>query len=477
LNGYKTGALYREERGYKDEHYGHKDHHHVHKDEHHHHIHRDEHHHGHKDEHHHRCSSEYDFRYVLSAAVPVEILITSSSEDISVHFSEEHKQQLKTYVLRVASSFLLRLTYVLNRCTSSLGNVLSQVPWMKFRVVAEPDVSCFATDERLRIFMKKITEITIAIVTKQIREEVTEMISKLVTSILTTMTTRISAVQKVVFEHVEEIFTLKDTVTGCESLREVADKICFGGTESKKPDCAPCHQPDVHNEPVYNPGEKTTHKPNSKLEESPVVSPIIPSQKLPPVIDITKANWIWTNEMTKNRPGKPYSRPFRKVVKTDEPIDRLTIAIAGNNRYTLYVNGLLVGRGDRLNSADSYTVSFEPRKEVVIAVCGSEDTGTSVSGLIAAGKLWNSHHEKAYEKAFVTDCGWKTLSKDKFDTKFHEVGFKDAGWEFATEVRKHGVSEWTTIKDTQIGTEFERWTGKPGLEDAPDAPKAKIVSR
>ena len=351
---------------------------------------------------------------------------------------------------------------------------------MKFRVVAEPDVSCFATDERLQIFMKKITEMTIAIVTKQIREEVTEMISKLVTSILTTMTTRISVVQKVVFEHIEEIFALKDTVTGCESLCEVADKICFGGTNCmpptiKKPDCAPCHQPDVHNKPVYNPSEKTTHKPNSKAKETPVVSPVNPAQKIPPIIDITKANWIWTNERTKNRPSKAYSRPFRKVVETDEPIDRLTITIAGNNRYTLYVNGILVGRGNRLNSADSYTVPFEPRKEVVIAVHGSEDTGTTVSGLIAAGKLWNSHCEKAYEKAFVTDCGWKTLSKDKFDTKFYEVGFKDAGWEFATEVHKHGV-KWTTNKLTQIGKEFEKSTGKTGLQDAPDASKAKIVS-
>jgi len=28
----------------------------------------------------------------------IENLITSSSEDISVHFSEAHKQELKTYV-------------------------------------------------------------------------------------------------------------------------------------------------------------------------------------------------------------------------------------------------------------------------------------------------------------------------------------------------------------------------------------------
>jgi hypothetical protein len=114
---------------------------------------------------------------------------------------------------------------------------------MKFRVVAEPDMNCFATDERLRIFMRKITEITIAIVTKQIREEVTELISKLVTSILTTMTTRISAVQKVVFEHIEEIFTLKDTVTECESLCDIKGKVCFGGERCKpsteEPDCAP----------------------------------------------------------------------------------------------------------------------------------------------------------------------------------------------------------------------------------------------
>ena len=138
---------------------------------------------------------------------------------------------------------------------------------MKFRVVAEPDMNCFATDERLQIFMKKITEITVAIVTKQIREEVTEMISKLVTSILTTMTTRISAVQKVVFEHIEEIFTLKDTVTGCESLCDIQGKICFGGERCKpsteeKPDCAPCDT---------RPEEPASKQPQAPVDPKPTL--------------------------------------------------------------------------------------------------------------------------------------------------------------------------------------------------------------
>ena len=330
---------------------------------------------------------------------------------------------------------------------------------MKFRVVAEPDMSCFANDERLRIFMKKITEITVAIVTKQIREEVTEMISKLVTSILTTMTTRISAVQKVVFEHIEEIFTLKDTVTGCESLCDIQGKICFGSERCKpsKPDCAPY---------VTEPAPKI-----------PDCAPYVtePAPKIPPVVALTNAKWIWTHEKVVSG-GKAYSRPFRHVVRTDTPVDRLTINISCDNKYTLYVNGLLVGRGQDWKTPDSYTVSFEARKDVLIAVYGSEEGGGTPVALIAAGKVWSSRVGDSIEKEFVTDKTWKTWSKDKCDTKFFEPSYKDANWETATELHKYGEGVWKTLHTTQKGKDFERWTIQDGgIQDAPYALKAQIV--
>jgi hypothetical protein len=337
---------------------------------------------------------------------------------------------------------------------------------MKFRVVAEPDMNCFATDERLRIFMKKITEITIAIVTKQIREEVTELISKLVTSILTTMTTRISAVQKVVFEHIEEIFTLKDTVTECESLCDIKGKICFGGERcepyTEEPDCAP-----YNTEPKEPPARPPVSPKPTLPKEYPSAIPTTP--KAPPAVALTNAKWIWTHEKPVSG-GKAYSRPFRHVVHCDAPVDRLTINISCDNKYTLYVNGLLVGRGEHWKTPDSYTVSFDARKDVLIAVYGSEDGGTPAA-LIAAGKVWSSKVGDSTEKAFVTDKAWKTWSKNTFDTKFCELSYKDAAWEAATELHKYGEGVWGSLNATQKGKDFERWTDLK----APDAPKAKIV--
>jgi len=104
----QKAGIYNEQHGYKEEHHHNKveHHHHGHKEEHHYNGHTDEHHHhGHKEEHHHHrghkeahYSSAYGFRYVTFAVALIENLITSSSEDISVHFSEAHKQELKTYV-------------------------------------------------------------------------------------------------------------------------------------------------------------------------------------------------------------------------------------------------------------------------------------------------------------------------------------------------------------------------------------------
>jgi len=338
---------------------------------------------------------------------------------------------------------------------------------MKFRVVAEPDMSCFATDERLQIFMKKITEITIAIVTKQIREEVTELISKLVTSILTTMTTRISAVQKVVFEHIEEIFTLKDTVTECESLCDINGRICFGSERCKPPtqvpDCAP-YNTEPKQPPVLPPA---TPKPTLPKEYS--VPAVYTAPKAPPAVALTNAKWIWTHE----KPGgKAYSRPFRHVVRTDTPVDRLTIHIACDNKYTLYVNGLLVGRGQSWQTPDSYTVAFkEARKDVLIAVHGHEEGG-SPSALVAAGKVWSSEVGNSTEKAFVTDKTWKTWSKTECDLKFCEPSYKDAAWEAATELIKYGEGKtWINLKAAQKGNDFEGWTEL----GAPPATKAEIV--
>ena len=44
-----------------------------------------------------------------------------------------------------------------------------------------------------------------------------------------------------------------------------------------------------------------------------------------------------------------------------------------NNRYTLYVNGHLVGSGEVWNTPDHYTVEFEATKEVVVAVYAANE--------------------------------------------------------------------------------------------------------
>ena len=478
---------------------------------------------------------------------------------------------------------------------------------MKFRVLAEPDMGCFASDERLKIFIQKITEITVSIVTKQIHEEVSILISRLVTSILRTMTTRISIVQKIVIDHITEICSLEDTVTGCETLCDVDGEICIGGTkyptkypggydygfpddhgykpavpsygdhehphgykpevptygEPKRPDGykpevptygEPKHpdgykpevptygepkrpdgyKPEVptYGEPKHPDGYKPegpkysdhkhpdgykpevpkykpegpkygepkpptgygdtstptsypTPKPPTIYTDKPPISKYPSGPKPPsppptakyPYPDLTKAKWIWTKDAITKKPGTPYSRPFRKVIKTESPVDHLSIITSCDRRYTLYVNGLLVGCGDNWENPDSYTVEFEPRKEVVIAVYGSEDTGKGQVGLLASGKLWNSKEDKPKEISFVSDEGWKTCPGNVVDVKFCQPEYKDTTWESAYVVENYGGRHWGSLKPAlPAPKKHERWTNKPGLQDAPEAPKAKLVT-
>jgi hypothetical protein len=49
---------------------------------------------------------------------------------------------------------------------------------MKFRLIAEPNMDVFASDIRLRTFIREVTELTVSIVTKQCTEEIAVLVAK-----------------------------------------------------------------------------------------------------------------------------------------------------------------------------------------------------------------------------------------------------------------------------------------------------------
>jgi hypothetical protein len=319
-----------------------------------------------------------------------------------------------------------------------MGEALSQVPWMKFRVVAEPNMDIFASDIRLRTFIREVTELTVSIVTEQCNQEMKALVAELVTSMSKSMTGRVSILQETIIEQIAAL-RLASTMTGHNSLNIIEDQFCVGPIHPSKP--APSHVPSDHH------------------------------------LDISKANWIWTEEVTYKKRGQPYfTRPFRKVIKSEGNVDRLTITIACENRYTLYVNGRIVGSGEDRSTPDRYTVEFAATKRVVMAVYASDDTGGTAIGLLACGKVWNGHDEHAKEITFVSDKSWKT-HPGNFDKTFVQADFKDSAWDHAYVVASYGGATWSSdMKEAQKGKMVhKRWSGRLNISDAPDAPPAKVI--
>jgi len=348
-----------------------------------------------------------------------------------------------------------------DRGTRSLGASLSQVPWMKFRVIAEPNMDLFASDIRLRSFISEVTKLTVSMVTKECSEEIAVLVTTLMASLSNSMTTRVSLLQETIIEQIAAL-KLADTMTGCHTLHGIEDRFCVG--------------PIRQREPIHTPVESPKHVQGEHDHGTHGLSLYLHDHHL----DISKANWIWTNEAAHRKPGHPLlARPFRKVIKTEWAVNRLSITMACDNRYTLYVNGHLVGSGEVWKTPDRYTVEFEATTEVVVAVyAASEDiTGTAV-GLIACGKVWNTHEQHAREILFVSDGSWKTHSSSNLEKTFFHAHFKDSTWEQAYVVATYGGAAWSSeMKGAHKGKlVHKRWTGRSNIPDAPESPKAKVIA-
>jgi len=341
----------------------------------------------------------------------------------------------------------------------SLGNILSEVPWMRFRVVAEPDMAIFMKDQRIQALIQSITNKRVTTVKKQIMVEFQETVTRTVETLMKEMTkivdTHMTSVETSVASQFASMSSLKtvSTATVCQTL-------------GKDSHLCTCHHHHDHEDHCHLP---VPAYPGSPLHKPPV---LVSHPKF------DKAQWIWSKEAKDNKVAPGGARPFRKTLQLESHADMVTIDITCDNFYTLYVNGKLVGSGKEWWKPDTWTVRLERTKKVVIAVYAAQDPVTlGPVGLLVSGKAWNSQETLPHAKEFVSDKSWMTLSSPPIGDDFVKPEFVDSLWEPAHEVKKFGDSPWESLVNTKPEAgrlPKKNLVGIEGVKESP-IPKAGVA--
>ncbi|KAF7359256.1 hypothetical protein MSAN_01267900 [Mycena sanguinolenta] len=170
----------------------------------------------------------------------------------------------------------------------------------------------------------------------------------------------------------------------------------------------------------------------------------------PPVLSLTNANWIWTNEVV-NGNAPPGSRAFRRIYTppTGQTATSATIIMVADNGYSLYVNGVPVGAGTDFHVAQKYTVNLAPAPNVLFAVKATNaDVVNNPAGLLAAIEITMADCNCTSGAFLLTDGSWK--SNTGTPVGFELPGFNDSSWPAATVEGAYGMSPWGTVTVTDV---------------------------
>ncbi|KAJ6483647.1 hypothetical protein DFH09DRAFT_404869 [Mycena vulgaris] len=175
----------------------------------------------------------------------------------------------------------------------------------------------------------------------------------------------------------------------------------------------------------------------------------IPSD--PPVITLSRAQWVWTNVVPASGKVPASSRAFRRtfpLAPGQVPMSA-SILIAADNEYTLYVDGVAIGSGANWRVAQHYTVNFQPdTSEIVVAVAASNtNTAASTAGVILAMEVNMRPSGRAECTAgtfLLTDPGWVS-TKGAIPVGWEQSGFDDSAWPVVVAEESYGGPTWGTI--------------------------------
>lgn len=154
-------------------------------------------------------------------------------------------------------------------------------------------------------------------------------------------------------------------------------------------------------------------------------------------LDFSNSKWIWKNHNEQVPPYElgdfryDFTSPFGKRASSAE------IIIAGDNKYTLWVNGNYVGQGDNWEQGQEYCVGLNPERNV-FAVEIENEPPTSPAALISA-ILVTFTDGTTY--TIVSDSTWRA---NNAVPGFQSPGYNDRQWPYAVILGDANSSPWHT---------------------------------
>ncbi|KAK0220200.1 lectin [Armillaria fumosa] len=155
---------------------------------------------------------------------------------------------------------------------------------------------------------------------------------------------------------------------------------------------------------------------------------------LPPALDITQSNWIWTKETDSAGNAPIGHRAFRKTITS--PSGKCAVCakvvLAVHNAYTVYANGASLGSGTDFHIAQAYSVRELHPDQNVFALDGENTSGPA--GAIATILV---AYNDGTSTSYVTNSSWKAF--EGLPDGFQSPRNDDSEWSDAAVLNRYDV--------------------------------------
>ncbi|MEA3479096.1 MAG: family 78 glycoside hydrolase catalytic domain, partial [Bacteroidota bacterium] len=167
--------------------------------------------------------------------------------------------------------------------------------------------------------------------------------------------------------------------------------------------------------------------------------------------DFQFSKWIWFPGGNPAEMTSPGTRYFRRLIVIPENHDIINAQylITADNRFSLYVNGKLAGKGDKVKERYKFDVSglLQTGKNILAVTAINRGPEDNSAGLIGVLRIESQQGDTLI---VPMDRQWNTFSKEIPGWKNME--FDDSGWIAAQELGDCNIEPWGDISMTEVNT-------------------------